>query len=215
MSTHTIKLEKKSSMLVVTDEHGCAVRLVLRNVTEVAQAFEANTYSTSKAQKGYMSFHLDSENAQLIHNVEQNIVEQMKTSVSSMSNIKITPRTLERNFKPSVSSQSIFKVSVQGKDSIAFFDHSTSPMDPDIGYQVCTQQFLSMCSDDVRPTWNMLVEPALVWLFNGTIGITWYLRQIRFNTSAEKLESMVTAHEGGVATTTGDSWALTLSDDED
>ncbi|KAJ3352333.1 hypothetical protein GGF32_003821 [Allomyces javanicus] len=158
-----VKLSKKAGWVVVKDDHGDPIQVRLDNLTAVAEPFVAKSETT--ARKGYMSFGLDPVAVQTVQDLEDKIVQEL-AGIKDISNIKITPRTIEHNFRPSLAGN-VLKVSVQDTHKVVFEDGNGHGVESGLR---------AFDAPDVKG-FDIVVEPGLVWLFRTTIGVTWYLRR--------------------------------------
>lgn len=124
------------------------------------------TVSSNYGEKSYLSFELSNEALEIVKAIEDTVVKraQRDARFSVLDNVKMTPKTWDKYWRPSVdSTNAVLKVTL--KDTTQIFSNDKTPTS--IG-------FMKMAS-----TVNLLVTPTNFWCMNGRVGISWVVQQIR------------------------------------
>lgn len=120
---------------------------------------------SSYGDKSYLTFELPDDAADMIRKIEDSVVHVAKrdTRFAVLDNVKMTPKTWEKYWRPSVTDDGLFKLSL--KDTTDIFNYSKEPTS--LGFMT------------PQSTVNLLVTPTNFWCMADRVGISWTVQQIR------------------------------------
>jgi hypothetical protein len=118
--------------------------------------------------KTYLSMTVGDKHREWIGQVDEKVLELAKEEekLKIIDALYMTQRTWDQIFRPSVHGNNTFRVMVPDKQVMCFMEETSALFDANM---------------DLPSNISVVVSPNLLWCMNGQAGISWALKQLKFD----------------------------------